>query len=104
MRLSGSTPNDCNRSSLNINIDNGVTMSRANSGDGTHWRIRAGVRKTTARVITPMLIAAGFGNGNSASVLRDPTTPPVVVTPTNGPSCRIKMMKPIPDMNPETTE
>ena len=104
MRFRGSSPNDCNRSSLNINIDNGVTISRASSGDGTHWRICAGVRKTTTKVITLMLIAAGFGNGNSASVLRHPTTPPVVVTPTKGPICRIKMMKPIPDMNPETTE
>ena len=104
MRFRGSNPNDCNRSSSNINSDNGVTISRASSGDGTHWRIRPGVKKTTATVITPMLIAAGLGNGTSASAVRHPMTPPVVDTPMKGPICRIRMMKPIPDMKPETTE
>jgi len=37
-------------------------MSNANKGEGTHWLIRLGVRKTMARVIVATAIAAPFGS------------------------------------------
>ena len=42
--------------------------------------------------------------GSVMSVCRQATTPPGVVTPMNGPSCSTMMMKPMPDMKPDTTE
>ena len=104
IRAMGSRPSSSSRLSLNSSSDNGVTINSASRGVGTHWRIRRGVRNTTASVINPTASAAGFQLGASISELRDATTPPPVLTPMKGPSCSTRMMKPIPDMKPETTE
>ena len=104
MRVRGSRFRSLRRSSLNRSSDSGVTTSRARRGDGIQALIRAGVRNTTASVISPTATAAGFGVGSDSRVPRDSTTPPRVLTPMKGPSWSTRMMAPIPDMKPDTTE
>ena len=87
-----------------INIDIGVTINKANRGEGTHWLIFLGVRNTIPRVIIATPIAAPFGWKFENTVVKDSTTPPRVLMPSNGPIWRAMIITPIPDINPETTE
>ena len=68
-----------------IKIDIGVTINKANRGEGTHWLIFLGVRNTIPSVIIATPIAAQFGWKFEHTVVKDSTTPPRVLIPNNGP-------------------
>ena len=88
----------------NTSSDNGVIRTRASSGEGIHWLIRRGVVNTTSRVTRPTIRAAGFGSKPRITICSDCSTPPLLLIPSKGPICRVRMITPIPDMKPDTTE
>ena len=91
--------------SSNHRIPNKVPAARATSGPGAKRENRRGQRKPTASVTAPTAKALTWTSPAAAGSARAALIGPLVApeAPRSGSDCISMMMKPMPDMNPETT-
>ncbi|CAI8369762.1 MAG: Uncharacterised protein [Synechococcus sp. MIT S9220] len=92
------------RSSGNSHSASGVISRSPNNGEGITLVTRLGAANTTTSVAMPTATAAGLGVKLLLTICSEDTTPPWLLIPNRGPIWRHRMITPIPDMNPETTE